>query len=117
MDDGLPDDVDGDLWVVVEGIEGRCYLVGNGHTHRGRMAAWSSRLGRRITLSKDEIEEAAPKAETWIDGFLAGNEPPPEELFGPSILDADDADPRWTSWRMEVRGFRDTGRWPHRRHG
>jgi len=58
--------------------------------------------------------DASPAARAWVDGFLAGNEPRPEDLAGPDIHNLDDDDERWGQWRTAVREFRRTGldRWP-----
>jgi hypothetical protein len=69
--------------------------------------------GGRIAFSKSEIVEASEAAEARVDGFLAGNEPDPEDLFGAGIHDAEDTDPRWERWRDAVSQFRETGYWPH----
>jgi hypothetical protein len=35
--------------------------------------------GYDITISKADIQEASEAAGIWMDGFLAGSEPPPPE--------------------------------------
>ena len=109
-----PTDIDDRLWVVVEGVDGRCYLSGNCHTHLGRMSAWSDHLGTGLCMSKDEIRDASELATIWVDGFLHGNEPRLDVMFGIEALrDADDDDPRWTVWREATAAFRAEGTWNH----
>jgi hypothetical protein len=108
-----PPEADERRWVVVQGFDGRCYVIGNCHTFRGRMACWSESTGQTFAFSQSEVLDASDMSRAWIDGFLAGNEPQPEEMFGIGIYDADDSDPRWSRWRDAVRQFRATGHWPH----
>jgi hypothetical protein len=108
-------DVDARLWVRLSGGEGRAYLWRNPHTFPGRTEVWAPRLNRNISICKNEIVEQSPEAEQWLAGFLAGNELRPEDMFGPSIDDAPDDDPRWGRWREAVTEFRQTGDWRYDR--
>jgi hypothetical protein len=49
---------------------------------------------------KRDMVELSPEAAVWMAGFLAGNEPEPEEMFGPGITEAADDDPRMQRWRQ-----------------
>ena len=77
------------------------------------MACWSPATGQTLSFSKSEVLDASDVSRAWIDGFLAGNEPQPDEMFGAGIYDADESDPRWRRWRDAVRQFRATGFWAH----
>ncbi len=99
------------LWVEVDAIPGRCFPIGNAHTHRGRMQAWSEDLGRNISFSKHQVTDASELARVWIDGFLAGNGPEASAMFGPGIWDAPDEDPRWQRYYDALAAFRKTGNW------
>ena len=110
-------EMDEDLWIRTPACEERDYLVGNSHTFPGRMAGYCPMRGIGFSVSLDEIEEMSPEAARWIEGFLAGNEPDPDEMFGPGIHDADQSDPRWQRWRHAVAEFRSTGRWRPTRWG
>ena len=107
------DEVDEQLWIRTSGCDGRYYLMANGHTFSGRISAYCPTRDSGFSVSLPEIEEMSPESARWVAGFLAGNEPDPEEMFGPGIHDADDADPRWERWRLAVADFRVTGKWPH----
>ena len=109
---GPPDFVDEQLWVHVEGIDGKCYLGYNPHTFFGRIGVWGAD-GRTFIISKGEVREASDAACSWIAGYLTGNEPEPENLFGESIHDAGEDDARWSRWDDAVAMFRQTGSWPH----
>lgn len=108
-----PPELDERQWVVVQGFDGRCYIIGNSHTFTGRMTCWSEATGQTFSFSKNEVLDASETSRAWIDGFLAGNEPTPVDMFGVGIYDADDSDPRWSRWQDAVRQFRATGSWPH----
>ena len=105
--------LDKDLWIRTSGCDGRDYLVGNCHTFRGRMGAYCPDRDVGYSVSISEIEDMSPEAARWVAGFLSGNEPSPEDMFGPGIHDAHDSDPRWERWRAALADFRATGEWPH----
>ena len=44
-------DFDPELWVILEGDESRCYLLGNAHTWPGRMVVWGEEVGRALAAS------------------------------------------------------------------
>lgn len=113
MDDGTAHahPVDERLWIRTAACDDADFLCGNGHSFRGRMAAYCLRDKRGFSVSLSEITEMSPEARYWITGFLHGNEPAPEDMFGPGIHDANDDDPRWTRWRTAVDEFVSTGEW------
>jgi hypothetical protein len=106
----LPEDVDPRLWITVDGIEGRCYLFANAHTFTGRMEAWSQSTKTDLAVSKSEIVDQSTESKYWIQGFLSGNEPPGENMFGPAFLDKNGGLEQ--RWRDACRGLRETGAWP-----
>ena len=106
------DEFDERRWVRVEGVEGRCTLGYNPHTFVGRMGVQCPD-GEVLYISKSDVLEASDLAWAWIDGFLAGNAPPPSHQFGPSIHEAGDEDERLRRWREAVYEFRASGAWPH----
>jgi len=108
---GKPAESDDWLWISLAACPARDFLVGNCHTFPGRMAAYCPHRDQGFCVSLAEIEEMSPEAERWVRGFLAGNEPEPEHMFGPSIHDATDSDDRWPRWREAVANFRRTGDW------
>jgi hypothetical protein len=122
MTDELPDEVDPRLWVTLSGAKGtafpgrggqRAYLTYNPHTFLGLIGAWFPGLRMFLRVAKRDIAELSPEAEVWMAGFLAGNEPEPQEMFGPGITEAADDDPRVQRWRQALAEFRRTGWWPH----
>jgi hypothetical protein len=87
-DQGLPFDIDPELWIEANGYDGRLYLIGNAHTHPGRMLAWSEIGGDATNVSKHDITDASDAARRWIDEFLSGNEPRPAAYLGIDALAA-----------------------------
>ena len=73
-----PDFVDTRLLFFVRDNPGRHYFIGHPHTFRGRIEAWNEE-GYSLSVSKSEITEMTDAAAIWLDGFLAGSEPPPPE--------------------------------------
>ncbi len=106
MDDSIA--YDQRLWFLHKGCTGKHYLIGNPHTFRGRMWAWCPVHRRTVFVSKSEIESCSPEAEYWIQGFLAGNEPPPPlDEHGDPAFDS----PEYARWEAEIRLFHHTGFW------
>ena len=70
-------DFDKKLWFMHKGCDGKYYLLGNPHTFLGRIWAWCPLKERTFFLPITEIEEISEYSRCWIDGFLAGSEPPP----------------------------------------
>jgi len=95
----LPSDVDPRLRIVLVWDGEVAYLTGNSHTRRGRMSAYHE-SGHDITISKSDILEASEAAAIWVDGFLAGSEPPPPEAG------KEEDEP---AWYQERRIYRETG--------
>lgn len=105
--------LDQQLWIRRTGSDCRDYLVGNCHTFRGRMGAYCPKGDFGYSVSLHEIEEMSPESARWVAGFLAGNEPGPDDMFGPGIHDTPEEDPHWQRWRDALSEFRTTGAWPH----
>jgi hypothetical protein len=93
--------VDERLWFEAR-CGGRDFLVGNGHTFPGRIAAWCPERRVAYNVSRVELGAMSDEARFWIDGFLAGAEPDPPE-------DGDEAD--LVAWRAATIRFHRTGRW------
>lgn len=66
--------VDDKLWFYHKGCEDKHYLIGNPHTHAGRMLAWCSNKNVTFCVSESEIEDMSLESKYWIRGFLSGNE-------------------------------------------
>jgi hypothetical protein len=105
--------VDERLWIRTNGCADRDFLAGNGHTFHGRISAYCPHKSHGFSVSLSEIEEMSPESSIWIDGYLAGNEPDPHEMFGQGIYELDEDHPRWRRWFDAVAEFRTTGSWPH----
>ncbi len=115
MTDTSPPNVDPELWVTAEGYQGRLFLVGNAHTHLGRMYAWSDELQDGTSISKYEITDASPAARRWIEGFLSGSEPGPAEYLGIDPLaeaDLSDDDPAYGRWQAALADYHERGTLP-----
>lgn len=109
-DEVLPEtpEHDPELWFV--GLcGGRDVLLGNGHTSRGRMAAWCPDDGRQYFVSLAGMGEMSRATTYWVDGFLHGAEPgPPQDDDGDISLD------ELPVWRAATARFRRTGLWLNR---
>ena len=106
---------DQELWVAADGFDGRCYLLGNSHTHLGHMVVWVESLKDVRYISKDEINDASDAAWRWIEGFLHGNEPSAAEYLGidrRAGADIDDDDPGFARWRVALAEFHQKGTMP-----
>jgi hypothetical protein len=77
------------------------------------MAAYCPHLdsGRDVCVSLGEIRTMSDESALWAAGFLAGNEPSGEAVFG-DAWDAVPGDARETEWRRAAFDFRCTGEWP-----
>lgn len=103
--DARPEEIDERLWFQAS-CGSRDYIVGNGHTFRGRMAAWCPhrRVGYNISLS--ELTEMSTESQYFVKGYLAGTEPGlPMDIQG----DTSPEDER--AWRAATARFRRTGSW------
>ncbi len=110
--DAMTPEIDPELWIEVEGFDGRCYLIGNGHTFPGRMLLWSESQQVTANVSKDAITGSSEASRRWIDGFLAGNEPSLADFLhidGATAAELPDDDPRVVRWREALYVFRDQG--------
>jgi hypothetical protein len=99
-DDGTewPIDFDKALWVE-QGAE-RGYLVGNGHTHRGRFRVCFPDRSIYVTTTMSVYELTAISAEAyyWLKGYLTGCEPSIDEYLGRKVIDEDYVDPTDEEW-------------------
>ena len=107
--------VDERLWIRTSNCDDRDYLVGNSHTFPGRMYGYCPTQDIGFSVSLSEIDEMSSASASWVAGFLAGNEPRPEDMFGPGVHDAYDSEPRLERWRRALDEFRASGEWPHAR--
>jgi hypothetical protein len=97
--------VDERLWFEAS-CGGRDFIVGNGHTFVGRMAAWCphEQVGYNVSLS--ELGEMSQQCRYFVAGYLAGSEPGyPTDEEG----DSDEAD--LVAWQSAIGRFRRTGSW------
>jgi hypothetical protein len=72
-------ELDEKLWFYHKGCEDKHYLLGNPHTHPGRMYAWCPKKKTVFCVSEVEMEDKSVESEYWIKGFLSGSEEIPEE--------------------------------------
>ena len=105
--------VDESLWFEAS-CGGRDFLVGNGHTFTGRMAAWCPHTEVGYNVSLAEMGEMSTETRYYVAGFLAGSEPG-------CPVHPDDVDPRLeeadlAAWEAALSRFRRTGHW-HGRWG
>lgn len=102
-----PPEIDERLWFEAS-CGGRDFLVGNGHTFVGRMAAWCphERVGYNVSLG--EMGEMPDATRYWVAGYLSGSEPdyPYVENEDGELDEADMA-----AWEAALRRFRRTGEW------
>jgi hypothetical protein len=108
MTDSAIPALDKRLWIVVDGVEGTSYLLGNSHTFPGRMRACNKDVGT-FSVSKGQITDCSPDAENWISAYLNGNEPPFGEAFG--HYDGPLFEARYARWLKAVATFRSSGEW------
>ncbi len=108
---GVDYPLDVQRWFQHSDCGGRDYLIGNPHTFRGRIAAYCPHEDVGFTVSKQDIDVLSPSAQAWLEGYLAGAEPEPQEVFGPDIHDVGVEDERWVRWQQLVRDFRASGTW------
>lgn len=102
-----PPEIDERLWFEST-CGGRDFLVGNGHTFVGRMAAWCPEKKVGYNVSLGEMGAMSDECRYWIAGFLTGNEPdyPYSE---DDDRDVDEVD--MTAWEAALSRFRRTGLW------
>lgn len=100
-----PGPVDERLWFEAS-CGRRDFVVGNGHTFVGRLAAWCphDRVGYNVSLG--EMGEMSDECRYYVAGYLAGAEPGyPVDDDG----EFDEAD--HDAWRSALHRFRQTGSW------
>ena len=101
-------------WFTYKGCSGRHFILGNPHTFRGRMMGWCPLKERSFFFSKSEVEEDSSEAAAWIEGFLAGNEPPPPRN-GKGDVDFESAE--YLAWAERAAEFRASGALPESSSG
>lgn len=89
-------------------------LIGNAHTHRGRIHAEDLATGRLVTMSLVDITEASEHATVWLQGFLSGCEPDLVDVF-PELEEISRSTPEQVEeWRVVTAEFRESGSWIER---
>ncbi|HEX9363046.1 MAG TPA: hypothetical protein VGA47_04610 [Candidatus Dormibacteraeota bacterium] len=84
----------------------RDFIVGNGHTFVGRIAAWCPHDGVGYNVSLGGMGAMSDESRYFVAGFLAGSQPAyPTDAEG----DTDEAD--LVAWRAATARFRRTGLW------
>ena len=114
-DNPAPSETDPNLWVEVDGLDGKLFIMGNPHTYPGRITGWSYEGNHSYYFSKDEVTAASDAARYWIDGFLSGNEPTLAEYLGIGPEQAarlDDDDAAIARWHEALHAFCTTGDFP-----
>lgn len=103
-----PPRVDPEVWV--ENSSGlRHYLIGNAHTHLGRMLAWVDDVGY-TRLSKNEIVSSSARASDWVAGFMAGSEPELEVFLGRMVpLPGEPTPEDEARWLRALDHYRESG--------
>jgi hypothetical protein len=109
--DGYEDLVGSDrMWVRLgEAWSGnptlRWRIVGNGHTHRGRIAV--EPIGTSdppVNISLGDVVDCSAEAKIWLNGFLAGQEAGLNEFLGREVdqVSASEIE-RWQDWNASWR--------------
>jgi len=93
----VPDGIDRRLRISIATCPVEHYLVGNPHTFRGRILTWCPLDSAEQNVSKYEVVSGTDEAMVWIEGFLAGNEPPPPASDDPA------EEQEWERSRREFR--------------
>ncbi len=84
----------------------RDFIVGNGNTFVGRMAARCAHDGVAYNVSLGEMGAMSDESRYFVAGFLSGSQPAhPTDAEG----ETDEAD--LVAWRAATARFRRTGRW------
>jgi len=99
------------LWFRIRGCPGKHFLLGNAHTHLGRISAWCPSQGLVTSVGFPEIEEMPPEARFWVQGFLSGNEPDYCGLDQDGRFDPEGQ--QYRKWVVACATFLETGTWPH----
>lgn len=92
-----------------KGCEGLHYILGNPHTHPGRILGWCEHKQRSFFFSLSEIIHPTIETTFWIKGYLSGNEPYPPEING----DVDFKSEEYKHWQDKVKSFNETGYWEY----
>lgn len=89
----------------------RGLIVGNCHTHPGRFSVLWENDGQTHATSLYQLSAVSEPAELWIAGFLAGQEPDPEQILGEDARD-DMSREQFDLWQSVNREFQTTGKQP-----
>lgn len=112
-DEPGPEELDPELWFACADHPGeRDLVVGNAHTFLGRiLAVCPQDDGRHYYASANAVlEDCAPATRFWVQGFLAGSEPPPPRGADGGWMPDDSAE--MASWRRRIRLWRTRATWP-----
>jgi hypothetical protein len=75
------------------------------------MLAYCPHESHSFSVSLYEIEDMSAESHLWIAGYLAGQEPRGEEMYGEVFHDLDPDDLRYQLWLRARALFRITGIW------
>jgi hypothetical protein len=84
------------------------WLGSNPHTFPGRFLVYWAHRGEAYSASLNGLLVVGERAAIWLEGFLAGAEPP--GWFGDDF-DYTEDDPRTQEWRRAIERFSLTGTW------
>ncbi|MCI0685664.1 MAG: hypothetical protein L0Y54_00280 [Sporichthyaceae bacterium] len=103
--EGSPPPIDERLWFDAA-CGRRDFIVGNGNTFIGRMAAWCPHDGVGYNVSLGEMGAMSDESRYFVAGYLAGSQPGyPRDAED----ETDEAD--LVAWRAATARFRRTGLW------
>jgi len=100
-----PPPVDERLWFEAP-CGRRDFIVGNGHTFVGRLAAWCPHDEVGYNVSLCEMGAMSEESRYFVAGFLAGNEP-----GYPTDEDGENDEADLIAWQSAIHRFRRTGSW------
>lgn len=91
------------------GCTGLHYILGNPHTHPGRIMGWCEKKQTSFFFSLSEVINPTIETKFWIKGFLAGNEPSPPLING----DVDFESEEYKLWQKKLKDFNESGYWEY----
>ena len=89
----------------------RGVIVGNCHTHPGRFSVLWDNDGQTHATSLYQLSRVSEPADLWIAGFLAGQEPDPQQVFEEDVSE-DMSQEQFNEWQAVNREFQTTGKQP-----